>query len=224
MRVLGVFAKHPLAGAVKTRLAAATDAAWAGHVAAALLADTLNRVATIQATRVISFAPAEARDWFTSAAAGRFELEPQFEGDLGQRLQTFIARQQQRGAEAVVVIGTDSPTLPIAFIEQAFAQLATADLVIGPACDGGYYLIGCGPQLPPIFDRITWSSASVLAESVARLRDSEWRLALLPPWYDVDTLADWQMLCGHIVAMRLAGIDPGVPHLEALVATDLFGK
>jgi rSAM/selenodomain-associated transferase 1 len=213
MRVLGVFAKQPVPGRVKTRLARETDADWAAQVAAALLADVLQRAATIPVQRVIAFAPTEARAFFAKAANGQFELEAQSDGDLGVRLRGFIERQR---ADAVVVIGTDSPTLPVAFIEQAFAALETADLVLGPAGDGGYYLIGCGRRVPPVFDGIPWSSANVLAETVRRLNDPSWRLALLPPWYDIDTLADWRMLCGHIVAMRRAGIDPGVPHTEAL--------
>ncbi len=214
MRVLGVFAKQPVPGRVKTRLARDTTPTWAARVAEALLADVLQRVAAMEARRVIAFAPVEAREWFARAAEGRFELEPQENGDLGQRLRAFFERQQ---AEAVVVIGTDSPTLPVAYVEQAFAQLATADLVLGPAGDGGYYLIGCGRRLPPVFDGIAWSSPSVLGETVRRLADPWWRLALLPPWYDIDTRADWQMLCGHVAALRRAGIDPGVPHLEALM-------
>ncbi len=216
MHVLGVFAKQPTAGAVKTRLARQTSPAWAARVAAALLADTLTRVAAVPAERVLAFAPADARAWFEAAARGRFALLPQAGGDLGQRLRSFFESQLVRGAESVVVIGTDSPTLPVEYLERAFTALAGADVVLGPAGDGGYYLIGCGRRLPPVFDGIAWSAPSVLAETVSRLDDPSWRLALLPPWYDVDTAADWQVLCGHLAALRRAGIDPGVPHTEAL--------
>jgi uncharacterized protein len=217
MRVLGIFAKQPLPGTVKTRLARETSPAWAAQVAAALLADVLARLAQLPARRVIAFAPAAARAWFESAAQGGCELEPQTDGDLGQRLRAFFQSQLAQRAEATVVIGTDSPTLPVAFIEEAFEQLQTADLVLGPAGDGGYYLIGSGRRLPPVFDGIAWSSPTVLGETVRRLADASWRLALLPPWYDVDTLADWRMLCGHIAAMRRAGIDPVVPNTEKLL-------
>jgi glycosyltransferase A (GT-A) superfamily protein (DUF2064 family) len=88
--------------------------------------------------------------------------------------------------------------------------------VLGPATDGGYYLVGCGRRPPPIFEDVAWGGPTVLAESVARLADPAWRLALLPPWYDVDTRDDWRMLCGHLAALRRAGLDPGVPHTEAL--------
>ena len=66
-------------------------------------------------------------------------------------------------------------------------------------------------------DLLSWSSAAVLADTVARLDDPAWRLSLLPLWYDVDTPADWSMLRGHVAALRLAGIDPGVPETEALL-------
>ena len=116
----------------------------------------------------------------------------------------------------MVVLGTDSPTLPPAYVEQAFAALDNADVVLGPATDGGYYLVGCGGRVPPIFEGIAWGGPTVLAETIALLADPSWRLAVLPPWYDVDTADDWRMLCGHLAALRRAGLDPGVPHTERL--------
>jgi rSAM/selenodomain-associated transferase 1 len=218
--VLGIFAKWPGAGAAKTRLTSA-DPAWNVRVAQAFLLDTLDRLAGIPARRVVVFAPAEREADFTSVAGNRFALSPQADGDLGQRLSTFIGQELDRGARAVVVVGTDSPTLPVAHVDSAFSALESADVVLGPATDGGYYLIGCGRtpdgSLPPIFEGIAWSSAQVLADTAARLTDPRWRLSLLPPWYDVDIPADWTLLCGHLAALRRAGIDPGVPHTEALI-------
>src|SRR3954471_1302926 len=152
MRVLGIFAKQPVPGQVKTRIAQGSSPDWAGRLAAALLADSLDRLAAVAARRVIAFAPASAVAWFGAAGRGRFELVAQADGDLGQRLRHFIEQELARGADAVVVLGADSPTLPVALVEQAFEQLATADLVLGPTCDGGYYLIGCGRRVPPVFE------------------------------------------------------------------------
>jgi glycosyltransferase A (GT-A) superfamily protein (DUF2064 family) len=120
------------------------------------------------------------------------------------------------GAEKVVVVGSDSPGLPIEYVERAFTALDSHDVVIGPAMDGGYYLLGCRSKLPPVFDGIDWGSNRVLMQTVACL-DAAWRLAVLPPWYDVDRPDDWAMLAGHIAALRRAGEDPGMPHTEALV-------
>ena len=144
------------------------------------------------------------------------KLVPQAEGDLGDRLGRFIGDRLDGGADRVVVIGTDSPTLPPALIARALDDLADADLVLGPATDGGYYLVGCSRRLP-IFDGIAWSRDTVLAETVARLTDPRWRLSLLPPWYEVDTPEGWAVLRGHVRALRRAGIDPGVRRTEAMM-------
>jgi rSAM/selenodomain-associated transferase 1 len=217
-QVLVLFAKWPRPGTVKTRLAGPEPAAaaFAAAVARAFLLDTMERFRVLDLRRVVAFAPADALAEFAQLTQGRFLLTPQSDGDLGQRLRTFLERQIADGADAVVFIGADSPTLPLAYVEQAFAQLQGADVVLGPATDGGYYLLGCGRRVPPIFDGICWGSSGVLAETVARLSDPSWRLALLPPWYDVDTPDDWKMLRGHLAALRRAGLDPGAPHTEAL--------
>jgi rSAM/selenodomain-associated transferase 1 len=213
-RVLGIVAKQPLPGLVKTRLG---PPEFAATVAAAFLDDTLERFEAAKARRLIAFAPPSSRSWFAEHAAGRYELQPQADGNLGARLQAFIANELGRGAEKVVVIGCDSPTLPTEVVNDAFARLTDADVVLGPAADGGYYLLGCGRRIPPIFDAIDWSTSRVLEQTVARLGAAEWRLRLLPLWYDVDTPEDWNMLRGHVAALRRAGVDPGCPRTEQLL-------
>jgi rSAM/selenodomain-associated transferase 1 len=215
-RVLGLFAKWPVPGAVKTRLAAG-DPGWGVRVAHAFLLDTVGRLAGVEARRVLVFAPAEREAEFADLVAGRFALAPQAEGDLGRRLAAFVAQELDAGARAVVLVGADSPTLPVGHVEQAFDELERADVVLGPASDGGYYLLGCGPRRPPLFEGIAWGTSRVLTQTVDSLSDPQSRLAVLPPWYDVDTPEDWAMLCGHLAALRRAGIDPGVPHTEALI-------
>ncbi len=215
-RVLGLFAKHPVGGLVKTRLAAATSAEWSARVAAAFLEDQLDRLSKTECRRVIVFAPSDAEPFFVDRAHGRFELTPQVEGDLGQRMATFLESQFATSASAVVLLGTDSPTMPLEFIDRAFHLLNHHDVVLGPAFDGGYYLLGCSRGVPPIFERIAWGTSTVLSETISRLAGSSRRLALLPPWYDVDTRDDWHMLCGHLAALRLAGVDPGLPRTELL--------
>jgi len=215
-RVLGLFAKWPAPGQVKTRLAAATSDSRAAIVASAFLLDLIERLGTVTARRFLAFAPPEAGPLFAEVVGDRFLLEPQADGDLGARLSAFLGAQFAAGARSVVVVGSDSPTVPLAYIERAFADLERADVVLGPATDGGYYLVGCAGRVPPIFEDIAWGGPGVLAQTVARLADPEWRLALLPPWYDVDTLDDWRVLRGHLAALRRAGLDPGVPHTETL--------
>jgi uncharacterized protein len=211
-RVLTLFAKWPRPGDAKTRLGdLGTDVAWA------FLFDSVERYARIDAHRVLAFTPADAEKEFRDLVQGRFGLVPQRKGDLGQRLAGFLEDQLRAGAESVVFVGADSPTLPLEYVEDAFARLETVDVVLGPATDGGYYLLGCARGLPPIFDGIAWSSSRVLLDTIAALSDAQWRVSLLPPWYDVDTPDDWAMLCGHIAALRRCGIDPQLPHTEALM-------
>lgn len=215
-RILGLFAKEPRPGQVKTRLAAATSPDWAARVAEAFLLDAVDRLAAVEARRVLAYTPATAEPYFDGVVRGRFALAPQSDGDLGRRMADFFTEQLRTGAEAVVLLGTDSPTVPLDFIDRAFRELEQADVVLGPASDGGYYLLGCARRLPPIFEAIAWSSSRVLGQTVARLGEPPWRLAVLPPWYDVDTLDDWQMLCGHLDALRRAGGESSWPRITAL--------
>jgi rSAM/selenodomain-associated transferase 1 len=215
-RILGLLAKWPTPGQVKTRLAAETSPEWAARVANAFLVDTVERLGEIEARRILVFAPSEARSFFAELVGHRFLLAPQSEGDLGGRMATFFSDVFQHRPAKAVLVGVDSPTLPLSFIESAFEQLDSADLVLGPATDGGYYLIGCSGTIPPIFDHMNWGHSRVLSETISRLNDTSCRFALLPPWYDVDTLNDWRMLKGHLSALRRAGIDPKAPQTEKL--------
>jgi hypothetical protein len=188
-------------------------------VARAFLLDTVERLAGVGGRRVLAFAPPSAEADFAALVRGRFALAAQADGDLGRRLARFAAEQIAAGAGSLVLVGADSPTLPVEYVERAFAELGRADVVLGQATDGGYYLIGFGRRVPPVFDGIAWGTSRTLADTVARLEG--WRLALLPPWYDVDTPDDWAMLCGHLAALRRAGADPGAPHTEALALEGL---
>jgi len=216
-RVLGLFAKRPQPGQVKTRLAAELSSDKAARIAEAFLMDTMERLACAAAQRILLYTPDDAETYFSGISKGRFILRPQGSGDLGQRLFACLRQCFAEEAGSVVLVGTDSPTLPLEYIEQAFTALEGADLVLGPAADGGYYLIGCRRLLPRLFDGVAWGSSRVLGETVARFDPQAGRLALLPPWYDIDTLDDWTMLRGHVAAVRRAGLDPGVPHTERLL-------
>jgi len=130
----------------------------------------------------------------------------------------FFEHELATGAERVVVVGADSPTLPISYVHIAMQSLSDADVVVGPATDGGYYLIGCGHRVPPIFDSISWSGRPCFGtDDGANSAPLVLRMSLLPPW----------VRCRH--ARRLACLarphrkrcgrprqDPGAPHSEAL--------
>jgi hypothetical protein len=176
----------------------------------------VDRLRQITARRILCFSPPDALSYFESLAAPHFTLTPQSEGDLGRRMAVFFSDCFRAGADQVVVMGADSPTVPLDYIERAFQLLRDVDVVVGPAMDGGYYLVGCAREMPAILDHISWSTSSALDATVKAIRRVKCRFALLPPWYDVDTLDDWRMLEGHVAAMRLAGLDPAITHTERL--------
>jgi rSAM/selenodomain-associated transferase 1 len=221
--VLGLFGKQPVPGTVKTRLAAVFGPEFAAAAYAAMLFDLLDawgsdRFLALGGRRVLVYAPEDAGPWFDPRVPDAFALQPQTEGDLGQRMRAFFTGEIEQGARRVIVIGSDSPTLDPTIVISAFLCLEGRDVVLGPATDGGYYLVGCRGAVPPIFGEIAWGTADVLGQTIDRLRDTGLSLAVLPPWYDVDTPEDWRMLAGHIRALRRAGMDPGLPRIEAMLS------
>src|SRR5262245_61191004 len=128
-RALAIFAKRPRPGEVKTRLAQETSPIWAAEVARACLEDTLHRLAAIPARRILVYAPASANAFFAELAANRFELRPQGDGDLGERMESFLRECLASEGARVVVVGADSPTIPVSFVLQAFDLLETDDVV-----------------------------------------------------------------------------------------------
>lgn len=208
MTTFGLFVKHPMPGRVKTRLAAELGTVRAAEVYGAFIEELVERFRATAERRVLCYSPAteEAQAHFTRIGGGDYVLWPQPEADLGLRMASFFADHLRGEEDRVVLIGSDSPTLPREFVDRAFAMLEHTDCVIGPATDGGYYLIGQRETCWPIFDGVDWSTSRVLAQTVERVSKSGARLELLPPWYDVDTADDWQFLMKHLRAMRAAGI------------------
>ena len=122
--------------------------------------------------------------------------------DLGERLSRCFQNAFAEGAERLVVLGSDSPTLPLALPDRAFAALATTAVVLGPAQDGGYYLVGASRLVPEMFRGIAWGGPQVLAQSLSALAHAGLTPELLPTWYDVDTMADVEALEREIDGLR----------------------
>ncbi len=193
MDTLVVMAKHPVAGQVKTRLAASLGEQPAAALATAFLEDLIWRLADCGDRRILATWPqtGESHDFFSQRSAGRFDLWPQPEGSLGDRLQAVFRDHLRPGLDdRVVVIGSDSPTLPTQTLAAAFDALDQQDVVLGPATDGGYVLIGLRRMVPGLFEQIDWSTAFVYEQTLQRLEAAGVRPAVLPAWYDIDTLDD----------------------------------
>lgn len=202
MTTFGMFVKNPEPGRVKTRLATAIGDVSSAALYRGFVTDLIQRFRSTGARRVLAYSPAEAacREFFTQQSAGSYELWPQPITGLGTRMRHFF---EAYGPEPVVLIGSDSPTLPVGFPNVAFAMLKHADVVLGPATDGGLYLIGLNQQRRtwPIFDEIDWSTSRVLDQVIRRLIELDARVEVLPPWYDIDEPADLQFLKGHLSAI-----------------------
>lgn len=211
-----MFAKQPVPGRVKTRLAADWGDDRAADLYEAFVRDLIRRLDfrcaendSEEIRRVLGFAPDEpsARDWFEEATRGRWDLWPQPNEDLGGRIAAFFREHLSEPASSAVLIGSDSPTLPVSFILDAFVRLESTDVVLGPASDGGYCLVGlrAGFDASPLFHEVDWSSARVLGQTSERIRELGLSLQLLPVWYDVDSRESVEMLCGHLAASEVAG-------------------
>ena len=189
-----VFAREPVLGQVKTRLAADIGPEAALAVYRELLALTAAAVAAtrVPATVWLAAAPAPAVDPAQPRPEwpGRpWRVQPPL-ASLGARMAYAFAEAFAGGAGRVVIIGTDCPGLTPALLRQAFELLQTHDLVLGPAADGGYYLLGLREFQPDLFADKQWSSASVLADTLADAARLELRAAQLPVRADVDSARD----------------------------------
>lgn len=192
-RALVVFARVPALGRVKTRLAASIGEAGALVAYRELAERTLAAVAPVpDCTRVVAFTPDEGEAVMREWLGGTLRYEPQAHGDLGRRMHAAIVRRLAEGAERVAIVGTDCPEITAADVERAFAALDEVDLVLGPATDGGYWLIAMRAALEAPFDRIPWSSPDTLTETLRRARESGLRVSLLSRKSDIDTVADWR--------------------------------
>jgi len=188
MDQLGIFAKYWQPGAVKTRLAATVGEAVASQVYRRFLITMLRRFDHVAERRVLAFTPPDQRAEFALLAADAWTLQDQGAGDLGMRMQNYFTAAFRSGADRVVLIGSDSPTLPPDYVKEAFQLLKTFPVALGRAEDGGYYLVGAAGQVPPIFDGVAWSTSLVWNQTQSLLQAAGCPCGVLPMWYDVDDL------------------------------------
>ena len=213
-----LFAKDPVAGQVKTRLQPALSAAEAAAVYGAFVWDCAAAVAAADVDRrVVACAPAGATGNLRRLLEplGAFDFVEQAAGDLGARMEAAVRDSCAAGATRTVIVGSDSPSLPPAAIESGLEQLRRVDVVLGPSTDGGYYLIGMRQPEAGLFGDIAWSTGAVLEQTLAALRP-ETSLAVLAPWYDVDTPGEAFLLRTHLAALERAGQGRAASSLAAL--------
>jgi rSAM/selenodomain-associated transferase 1 len=171
---------------------------------------------------IIAYTPTEARSDLQTLIGDHATYTPQIGTDLGERLASATQWATEQGYTKILLVGSDSPTLPISYISKASTLLDSRDIVVGPSTDGGYYLIGFSATniamtVPFIFEGIAWSTADVFQQTVASIRSLKVTFGLLPPWYDIDTADDLAFLHAHISAMRLSGETVQAVRTESLL-------
>lgn len=194
------FVKSPEQTTVKSRLAEAVGAETARELYRNFVLDMLDIpydvTAKDQHDLRVCFYPPEAgqeiQDWLGSSYA----FVPQQGNDLGERMQNAFLTGFAAGYSRALLLGSDTPDLTISIITEGLSRLTSHHAVIGPACDGGYYLLGLQSEafLPAIFCGMPWSTGEVYARTMEVFQRAHAKVSVLPPWRDIDTIADLQYL------------------------------
>lgn len=187
-----IFAKNPVAGKVKTRLAATIGSKEALCVYKQLLSHTVSVTEDLPFDKFVFYSNnIEQEDLWNSK---HYFKELQHGDDLGERMRNAFASIFQKGYYKAVIIGTDCPALNETIIQDAFSKLNDVDIVIGPAYDGGYYLLGMNNCHSFLFESMHWSTANVFTETIRRCKSKGLLFLLLQTLQDVDEEKDLEAL------------------------------
>jgi rSAM/selenodomain-associated transferase 1 len=189
-----VFAREPIPGQVKTRLAESVGDQAAAQLYETMLQDVLKTARQVDGVEPVVYWACADESLPLLAERYRCPSRNQCQGDLGQRMQGAFEEVFATGCESCCIIGSDAPDLPLSYIQEAYQLLSMqyTDVVLGPSKDGGYYLLGMKQLWPQLFTNIPWSSTEVLQQSLVAARKSGLTVALLPEWRDIDTVEDLQ--------------------------------
>ena len=184
-----LFAKSPIPGQVKTRLHPVLTPTQAAALHQTLVAQSLARLATLAPSYGLELHLAGSLDpWLHPEIPRR----TQSSGDLGLRMLTALENALAAGHPQAMILGSDSPTLPLDYIHQLFA--APSDLALGPTEDGGYYAIAARRTHPAMFANVRWSTADTLADTLSAAHAAGLSTSLGPSWWDLDSPADLERL------------------------------
>ena len=223
-RSIVVLGKPPHPGTTKTRLVPPLTFGEAANLSLGFLRDTVTTALTLgweQATVVHPAGP-DAAQTLGALLPSEIGLQPQGGIGLEGALVGAFESQFRAGFGLVVLIGSDTPTLPRDVIDEAARALITHDLVIGPSADGGYYLIGMTSEHRAVFERITWSTSRVFEQTLERAREHGLRTHVLREWYDIDTVTDLVRLREHLCVLPPKTAVATRRELARLALDDLF--
>lgn len=192
-RCLMVFVRNPEPGKVKTRLARVYGDRFAAELYGCFVDDLLEALEGGSYRMEIAFTPADQESEIRLRFGGRFSYFPQEGEGLGERMENAFRSCFAKGSATALLIGSDFPDLTAEVIQQAFRALENGhDAVLGPAFDGGYYLIGFRSAAfdPDLFREMPWGESTVCEKTLERLRARGCRIHLAPEWHDIDTPED----------------------------------
>ena len=185
------FAKAPRSGRVKTRLQPQVSAADAAELQRALVADVWAKLQLLEDVAVYLYCDVP---WTPYEHLAGSHIGLQRGCDLGARMVHCFQALSGQGFDRILIVGSDSPTLPAEYVRQGLELLDRADAVLGPCEDGGYYLVGCRQPHPAMFENVGWSTGQALAQTESALGAIGYSVRRLPLWYDVDTVDDLHRL------------------------------
>lgn len=186
-----VFVKAPIPGKVKTRLASKLGDQAACEAYETLVSHLFRQLRGLSNV-TLCFAPDDAASKIEPWLQPGWNARPQGDGDLGARLARTIHEAFDAGASKVIAIGSDCPYISQTDIKIGWRKLGSCDVLVGPATDGGYWLIGLNAARPQLFADIPWSTDQVLGETLRKCKESSLRIDLLGILEDVDDLGSWQ--------------------------------
>lgn len=194
-RSIIIMAKVPIAGKVKTRLEPHFSPEQCAPLAAAFLQDAAAKAKKVCENVILSYSPAEEINALKRILPSQSIFIEQTGRNLGEKMFNAFRFAFERNLDSIVMIGTDSPTVPADFIEQAFEFLELeTDVVLGSAEDGGFYLIGLRALRQEIFENVEWSSRKTFEQVFRNVMNLNLRLREVPSWYDVDEPKDLEKL------------------------------
>ena len=200
MKALIVFVKAPVAGKVKTRLQPHLSPDKIVELYKSFVTEIISKCVRLKGVdKFLGCAPTRDNNFLREITATyRLKSFDQKGKNLGEKMINAFKDHFKKGYKEIVLIGSDSPTMPIEYIKEAFLKLKKNDVVIGPSCDRGYYLVGAKKIFPQIFQGIPWDTDEVLDKTLEKLGSADIRFSMLPFWYDVDTINDLRFLENHL--------------------------
>src|SRR5258705_6660033 len=226
---VGIVCKTPIAGQSKTRLSPALAPEESAALSACFIRDLAATIEALTATEDVTgyavYTPVGSEAPLRSLLPPSFRLLAQCSGDLGARLFGATVDLLSAGHSGAVLVSSDNPTLPLSILHDAVHALRRSDnLVLGPALDGGYTLVGLSQPCARVFADIPWSTPQVYRLTLERAREIGLPVVNVPQWYDVDDEYTLQLLQAELAGQRLEFAEPGLTPAEARHTRDFLAS